>query len=152
MRLDAMKTLIKDAQKKIQSDDRFPMSYAELDESSSCANPRTALIDSAGTILAVNTDWMVLAQESGADLNRVGPGANYLAVCRHAGNSSVDSRKALAGIHAVLKGKTESFAMDYVCQTALGSAYFRMGVTPILYNNARLVITHTDITDLQVSR
>jgi signal transduction histidine kinase len=147
-----MKTLIKAPQKRIHNDNRFPVSYAELYDSSSCVNPRMALIDSAGTIVAVNTDWIALARETGADLNRVGPGANYLAVCRQASSSSDASRKALAGIDAVLKRKTASFAMDYACQTALGPAYFRMDVTPIVYSNARAAITHTDITDLQLSR
>jgi len=56
------------------------------------------------------------------------------------------------GIHAVLEEKTSYFSMDYACETPLGPAYFRMGVAPIAYRNARAAIAHTDITDLQLSK
>jgi signal transduction histidine kinase len=52
----------------------------------------------------------------------------------------------------VLKEKTPSFAMDYACQTPSGPAYFRMNVTPIAYKNARVAISHTDITNLQLAK
>lgn len=108
------------------------------------------MIDAQGTIVAVNKDWMALAHEAGASLKRVRPGVNYLDVCRHADCAS--SQKALVGIHEVLKGKTSSFFMDYSCQIPSGLAHFRMSVTPVAYGTARVAITHTDITDLQVSK
>src|SRR5262249_48077019 len=79
-------------------------------------------------------------------------GMNYLEVCRQALGSSTDSRQALAGISEVLKGKTSSFAMDYTCQTRSGSTFFRMSVTPIVYGDAQVAITHTDITDFQLEK
>src|SRR2546422_9583194 len=70
---------------------------------------RIALIDSRGIIVAVNNNWMALAEETGAALNRVGPGVNYLEVCRQAsGSSAADAREALSGIRAVLKEKVQS--------------------------------------------
>ncbi len=114
---------------------------------------RIALIDSHGNIVAVNNNWMALAEETGAALNRVGPGVNYLEVCRQAsGSSAADAREALSGILAVLKEKVQSFTMDYACHTRAGQAYFRMVVTPISYRDARVAIAHMDITELQLSR
>ena len=113
---------------------------------------RMALIDSRGKIVAVNSDWKVLAEETGTDLAHVGPGANYLDVCRRASSHSREPRKALAGICEVLKSNVPSFAMDYTSQTPSGVAYYRMGVTPIPYKNARVAISHTDITDLQLAK
>jgi signal transduction histidine kinase len=147
-----MKTLIKEPQKRIRPENQFPVYEVEIYDSAASVTPRVALIDSAGIIVAVNTDWLALAEATGTDLTRVGPGANYLAVCRQASGSSVSSRKALAGIHAVLKGKTASFSLDYACQMPLGPGYFRMTVTPVAYRNARAAVVHTDITDLQLSR
>src|SRR5436309_1238877 len=73
---------------------------------------RLALINSQGIIVAVNNEWIALAQETGASLNRVGPGANYFAVCRKAAASGADSSaRALSGIHAVLAQLAPSFAM-----------------------------------------
>ena len=104
---------------------------------------RIALIDSRGIIVAVNNNWMALAEETGAALNRVGPGVNYLEVCRQAsGSSAADAREALSGIRAVLKEKVQSFTMDYACHTPVGQAYFRMLVTPISYRDARVAIAH----------
>jgi signal transduction histidine kinase len=113
---------------------------------------RIALIDSEGKIVAVNKDWMTLAEETGANRARTGPGASYLDVCRRAGRDSAEPRKALAGIWDVLKEKTPSFGMDYACQSPSGPAYFRMNVTPIEYKNARVAISHTDITNLQLAK
>lgn len=113
---------------------------------------RMALIDSQGKIVAVNHDWLLLAEQTGADLKRIGTGANYFEVCRLAGRSSAEPRKALTGILEVLKENSESFAMDYGCETPAGPAYFRMGVTLIPYKNARAAVSHTDITDVQLRR
>jgi signal transduction histidine kinase len=146
-----MKTLTKDRQKKshYHSHSRFRDPQRDLDFS---LPRRMALIDSEGNIVAVDDDCIGLARDGGAPFDRVGPGVNYLDVCRQAMRSAATSRKAVAGIEAVLKGKIASFAMDYSCQTSAGLAYFRMNVTPIAYGNARVAIAHTDITDLQLSK
>jgi signal transduction histidine kinase len=112
---------------------------------------RLALIDSQGNIVAVNKEWMVLAEQSGAELTRVGPGTNYFEVCRHAGALCGDSRKALAGIQAVLKQRSSSFAMEYVCDTPCGPIAFHMDVLPISFKEARVVIAHRQVTGPHLS-
>jgi signal transduction histidine kinase len=111
-----------------------------------------ALIDSEGDIVAVNKDWMALAEETGTTLNRVGPGTNYLEVCRRAGALSADSLAAMRGINAVLKQRVPSFCMDYRCQTPSGPALFHMVATPIAYREARVCVTHTEVTDSEFSK
>src|SRR5262249_39267166 len=98
-----------------------------------------------------NEAWMALAEETGTEPHLVGPGVNYFQVCR-AGGALGDAREALRGIRAVLSGKLQSFSMDYSCLTPSGRAHFRMGVTPIQWQDARVVISHTDITALQHSK
>jgi signal transduction histidine kinase len=110
------------------------------------------LIDSGGNIVAVNDNWLALAKETGAALDRVGAGANYLDVCRHASVASADAREALEGIRTVLRGRLKSFTMDYSCDWASNPCYFRMSVTPIHYEGALFAITHTDITELRLSK
>jgi signal transduction histidine kinase len=134
--------------------DLAPTRDGVLPTSSLGTPSRIALIDSIGNIVAVNKDWMTFAQQMGASLNRVSPGANYLDVCRQAtaSASSAPSQRALVGIQRVLKGELSVFAMDYSCETPSGLAHFRMDVTPINYGNARVAVSHTDITDLQVSK
>jgi signal transduction histidine kinase len=111
---------------------------------------RIALINEQGNIVAVNKEWVDLADETGAALKSVGPGVNYLDICRQASGST--SRKALNGIQEVLKKGSPSFVTDYTCPTPSGVAYFRMSVTPIVFRNARAAIAHTDITDLHRAR
>ncbi len=127
-------------------------SIPDLTGCSSDSEDRIALIDSNGNIVGVNDKWLLLAEQTGARVNGVGPGVNYLDVCRRAGSSCADAREALAGIQAVLKGKLHFFTMDYSDNSPSEVRYFRMGVTPIRYQGARVVIAHTDITELRLSK
>ncbi|HYR41395.1 MAG TPA: sensor histidine kinase [Terriglobia bacterium] len=149
-----MKTLTTKTRPKLSPYDNpvpSPFAYAGTSESVLHVPNRLALIDSQGNIVAVNKDWIALAEKTGTALNRVGPGANYFEVCRRADDSSADSRTALNGIYAVLKQRASSFAMDYPCHTPSGPAAFHMAVTPITYADARVVIAHTEVSDLQLS-
>jgi len=109
---------------------------------------RLALIDSQGTIIAVNKEWIDLAEKTDASLDRVGPGANYFEVCRRATDSSGDAHRALNGIHSVLTQRSPSFAMDYACPVPSGLATFHMAVSPITYGDARVAIAHTEVKDV----
>jgi signal transduction histidine kinase len=113
---------------------------------------RMALIDSHGKIVAVNNDWTLLAKQAGVKLSRTGVGANYLEVCRKASTFSLTSHQALTGINQVIKEEIPSFTMDYTCQTPSGLARFRMNATQIYYKSARVAISHTDISDLELSK
>ena len=129
-----------------------PTIVRDLPISGSAAH-RVAIIDSHGVIIAVNDAWTAFAEEAGAGTSRVGPGANYFEVCRRASGSHVEAREALSGIQSVLKGRIPSFTMDYSCLTPSGSqAYFRMDATPIHYVERQVVIAHTDVTELQISK
>jgi len=110
---------------------------------------RLALINSQGTIVAVNEEWIALARETGASLDRVGPGANYFEVCRKAATSCGDSARALAGIRAVLTQRAPFFAMDYAGTTSSATSSFHMTVSPIIYEDARVAIAHTEVGDVR---
>ena len=129
-------------------------SFAILDSTAYTTAPedRVALIDSDGTIVGVNEKWVLLAERTGARMERVGPGANYLDICRRASSSTPDAREALSGIRAVLQGKLRSFTMDYCAHAESQVRYFRMGVTPINYGDAKLVVAHSDVTQLYLSK
>ena len=65
-----------------------------------------AVLDPAGTIVAVNEAWVAFAQKNGADERlRAGVGVNFLDVCRH-GAAKAGALEALAGITSVLEGRT----------------------------------------------
>src|SRR5262245_28379369 len=113
---------------------------------------RMALIDKQGRIVAVNNDWTLLAKQAGVKLSRVGVGMNYIEVCRKSSAFSLTSHQALTGIIQVTKEEIPSFTMDYNCQTPSGPARFRMNATQIHYKSARVAISHTDISDLVLSK
>jgi len=110
------------------------------------------LIDSTGTIVAVNKNWSDLAKSTGAMLRDVGPGVNYLEICRRASSSCSTAREAFAGIRSVLREKSPSFVMDYAAEVASRQSYFRMVATPFCHGAAQAAIVHIDITELQLSR
>src|SRR5262249_10146303 len=47
--------------------------------------------------------------------------------------------------------KLPSFDMEYRCPTPSGTAVFRMEVIPVRYMEARVAITHTEVTGVQLS-
>ena len=111
---------------------------------------RIALIDSKGKIVAVNNGWKAFAEKAGVSMKQVGPGVNYLDVCRQSRGAA--SRKALAGILAVLNGKAPTFVMDYACDTPDGRTRYRMSADAITHGTARAAIAHVDVTDMQSGR
>lgn len=72
-----------------------------------------AVIDSAGAILAINEAWTAFGVANGvADLARIGPSANYLAVCEQAARAGVaDAARAYKGIAGVCSGRLTEFEL-----------------------------------------
>jgi len=57
-----------------------------------------AIVESSGTIVAVNEAWKRFAKDNGAELGKVSEGANYLGVCDGAtGEQSEDARSFAEG-------------------------------------------------------
>jgi hypothetical protein len=76
----------------------------------------TAIVDSSGTIVAVNKAWKRFAKDNGADLSKVSEGANYLHVCERAkGEQSQYAQSFGEGLRSVLSRREEHFAMEYPC-------------------------------------
>ena len=107
-----------------------------------------AILDRNGVILAVNEAWEQFAAQRGAHLrSRLGPGANYLEVCRQAMQTPADSAaKALNGILSVLDGKNEGFSLEYSCDPPFDAQWFTMKVVPFRNPQGGVVISHSDIS------
>jgi DNA-binding NarL/FixJ family response regulator len=74
-----------------------------------------AVLNGQGEITAVNHAWEHFAQENGASgLSRIGPGLNYLEICRQGqGREGRLGQAALTGIQAVLEGAQPIFSLEY---------------------------------------
>ena len=113
-----------------------------------------ALLDAAGTIVAVNAAWRDFAAEGG--LARCDPrtdiGANYLAACASAAAAGDPTAIAVIdGLHDVLAGQRERLEQVYPCNHADGTErWFRLVATPVLSGgaNSGAVVTHIDITSV----
>lgn len=114
-----------------------------------------AVVDAAGTILAVNEAWLRFALESGiTDITQIGPGANYLDVCRTAIDRDRDelAARALQGIIGVIQGTLPRFYLEYPCHAPDAQRWFTMHVSPFRRaGSPGAVVAHENITDRKES-
>ncbi len=109
-----------------------------------------AVIDETGMIISVNQPWMRFSRDNGNPSSvSIGPGANYLEVCR--ASCRRDDKTAIAalnGIISVLDHSLEFFTLEYPCHSPEQERWFVMKVRP-LSSGSGAVVAHTDITALR---
>lgn len=75
-----------------------------------------AILDSTGTVAAVNRAWANFARENGGTS---GLGSNYLDICANAnGPDQDDALKIMVGIQDVLRADADVFEMEYPCHSS----------------------------------
>ena len=107
-----------------------------------------AILDAAGTIIAVNEPWRRTGNENlflGAAL---GIGANYLTACEGTGHGDgVDAGAVASGIRDVLCGERSEFYCEYAVQGPSQRRWLAIRVTPFAYaDQTHVVLAHEDIT------
>ncbi|HMQ29105.1 MAG TPA: PAS domain S-box protein [Chloroflexaceae bacterium] len=106
-----------------------------------------AVLDQAGTIVAVNSAWHRFGQEHGADPTLTGVGVNYLEECRRAAaRGCAEAAQALAGIEAVLRGECEHFTFEYVMHCPDEPMWFVLRVTPLAGARGGAVVAHENVS------
>lgn len=112
-----------------------------------------AVVNTAGTILAVNQRWRDFVRSNVSQPSKPIPaidvGANYLATCqlRHGIDTEI-ATQAFSGIQSVLAGRLPCFSLEYPCHSQSQQYWFAMTVTPLGATiHAGAVISHVDITD-----
>jgi len=113
-----------------------------------------AIVESSGTIVAVNEAWKRFAKDNGAELGKVSEGANYLGVCDGArGEQSEDARSFAEGLRAVLSGTEEGFAMQYPCHSPTERRWFVSSVGRLADGDTPLaLVAHENVTGRRVRR
>jgi PAS domain S-box-containing protein len=106
-------------------------------------------LDQEGRVNYASRSWLNFAQKNGGDWTGVGPGADYLAVCRSAAQKSdLLAQQALEGIEGVLAGRLAKFSLEYPCHEPEGrQRWFLMNVDPLPLAHGGVVISHVDITE-----
>ncbi len=107
-----------------------------------------ALVDAHGLILSVNEAWRAFASANGYEGDGFGVGVDYFAVCKAAGGpGSAEAKAAAAGLHSVLEGVSDSFVIEYPCDSPRTPRWFRLTATPLAPGEVKgAVLMHVDIT------
>lgn len=111
------------------------------------------VVDERGTIVAVNEAWSQFAQANGVAPAAVGPGCNYLEVCRHAAGPSGDEAAAFAAnLEALLRGERAEFAIEYTCHSDSEKRWFVCRARRFPGEGpAQAVILHTNVTERKLA-
>ena len=110
-----------------------------------------AVLDKAGTIVAVNTAWKRFVKKHGHFFPHVaGIGDNYLKACRRPSAGYAEkAREALGGLQAVLDGSLIQFTLEYRWSSPTAPRWLLLCATPLTTKEGGAVVSHTDITDLK---
>ncbi len=110
-------------------------------------------LDVEGRITLTNREWLSYGSDRDLkDLKSIGPGVNYLEVCRRAAQSGDEiSAKTLEGIEAILSGRLQHFALEYPCHFETERRWFVMRAAPVGRGALQAVIVHLDITERKLA-
>mgnify|MGYP003578627600 CR=1 FL=1 len=108
-----------------------------------------ATLDRDGRVNYASRSWLNFAHENRGNWARIGPGADYLAVCRTAAQEGdVLAQQALEGIEGVLTGRLARISLEYSCHDPRERhRWFLMNVDPLPPAHGGVVISHIDITE-----
>ncbi len=107
----------------------------------------TAILNSAGVIIAVNRAWRMFSQDNGGDAKATGVGVSYLDACARASTAgSADATEALAGLRSVLGGQSVEHEWEYPCHSPNVSRWFISRITSVRGDPGGAVASHVNIS------
>ncbi len=139
-------TMTKVAEQQIRNSEAF--STGILNSLSS----HIAVVDSSGTILAVNESWKRFAAENGATkLLGNGVGVNYYEVCEKSDSEEAsEAAGTLHGIQDVMNGKASSFYIEYPCHSPDVKRWFGLRIVKFESDKSMVIVAHQDISELKL--
>jgi PAS domain S-box-containing protein len=107
-----------------------------------------AILNTKGTIIAVNAMWQRFADQNGLTGSGYCVGDNYLDVCDTAeGDCSEEAHIVAQGIRRMIVGQRDLFELEYPCHSPDEQRWFLVRVTCIEEEGAPLlVVAHQNIT------
>lgn len=108
-----------------------------------------AILDSDGTIIAVNDAWRAFARENGSTEATDYIGCNYFKECERAITAEDDetAKMAIAGFKQIWSGEVKNFSLEYPCHSPTKNRWFSMNVTSFLKQGSiYIVVAHENIT------
>ncbi len=108
-----------------------------------------AVLDEEGTIIAVNEAWRQFARANRGDLEHLGVGMNYLAVCDASAEEGVADAAAVAEeLRAIMAGRQDSFSLEYPCHSPTEQRWFLIRANQMKGEGpVRVVVAHENVTE-----
>lgn len=104
----------------------------------------TAILDSSGTIVAVNHAWKTFGCDNGGDESALGVGVNYFTVCDKAVESGCFEAGMVAdALNDVLSGRAVEREFEYRCASPEASRWYLMRATPL---GGGVLVSHLNIS------
>jgi PAS domain-containing protein len=110
-----------------------------------------AVLDSKGVIVAVNLSWQNFAADNAMVGDDYGVGVNYLDVCRGAAPDP-KALQAIQGITDVMKGRRQSYYLQYPCHSPSETRWFALRASPLRNYPNYVVVAHENITEQVLAR
>ncbi|MCX5688917.1 MAG: PAS domain S-box protein [Planctomycetota bacterium] len=108
---------------------------------------RTAVVDSAGTIVIVNQQWRSFAAAHPDDPSATSDGANYLAACDDAEPACPHATAIASALRSVLAGAADPLPIEYPHRCEDHPQWFQACIHGFNQGTGRFaVITHQDVT------
>lgn len=112
------------------------------------------ILDSDGTIVFVNKPWQEFAEQNEGNLQRIGCGENYLAVCES--DNGLGREQSLAIVQAVREiqaGSRRKYHWEYSCNSQSEERWFHASITPVILDGSEaLAVVHVDVTAVHQAR
>lgn len=139
--------LLPNAQDSLQREEALQRHFAAQRAAVLDALPsHIALIDQAGKIIAVNEAWRRFGRANANPDPDLGLGSNYLEICDRFAEED-PGQPFSAGIRTVLQGGSDSFSVDYPCDSPTEGRWFRLQVVPVTLGLDRgAAIIHVDVS------
>jgi DNA-binding CsgD family transcriptional regulator len=103
-----------------------------------------AILDAAGTIVAVNDTWKQFGRRNGLRAPRSAIGSNYLQYCR---SDEPNSSRFVGELRALLAGKRDLLTFIYPCHSPTQARWFCLIGLPLSLNkSAGVALLHVNLT------
>ncbi|WP_421938147.1 CheR family methyltransferase [Pelagibius sp.] len=107
-----------------------------------------AVLDKAGTIIAVNEGWRAFGRENGATDGSFGVGNSYFGVCEQPAAQEVGGSQIVDGLRQVLDGHLDQAEVRYTCHAPDEKRWFKCVIRGSGSENNAIgaLVMHFDIT------
>jgi predicted signal transduction protein with EAL and GGDEF domain len=112
-----------------------------------------AILDEAGTIIAVNRAWREFATRNPPATPDFAVGSNYLATCDAAAGPCSEEAIAVArGIRAVMARERDAFSLEYPCHSPSEKRWFVARISRFPGDGpTRVVVAHENVTQRRLA-